>query len=72
MKIMKTPEKVVVEAVRDYLGVLKERLEGVPSTSKIHTIYSIKSEYIIQMGSTKKKADVVLLKKLSTLLRIRL
>ena len=63
MKNMKMPEKIVVEAVRCYLEYLKKRLENIPSTSNVSVTYSIESEYEIQMGSSKKKADVVLLKR---------
>ena len=63
MKSKKTPEKVVVEAVRDYLEDLRKRLEDIPSTSKVSVQYSLKSEYKIQIGSIKCKADVVLLKR---------
>ena len=64
MKNMKkTPEKDVVKKVRHYLENLKKRLEDIPLTSNVSVTYLIESEYEIQMGSNKKKADVVLLKR---------
>ena len=63
MKNVKTPEKVVVEVVRRYLEDIKKRLENIRLTSNVNVTYSIESEYEIQMGSSKKKADVVLLKR---------
>ena len=63
MKIKKAPEQVVVEAVKCYLEDIKKRLEDIPSTPKVKVTYSIKSEYEIQMGASKTRADVVLLKR---------
>ena len=56
------PEKEVVKEVRQYLEDLKKRLETISSTSNVKVNYSIKSEYEIHIGSTKLRADVVLLK----------
>jgi len=53
-------EKFVVERVRKYLGQLRQKLP-VPSSTPTD-LYSITTEYTIQIGSSKCRADVVLLK----------
>ncbi len=62
MEMFAANEQIVVQRVRQYLTDLRRRLPTTVGFSNPTDLYSIKTEYRIQIGSSKCRADVVLVK----------